>query len=81
MNMNTLNEAVIYYAPGQLVRVRHEVENRPIMWIVEKSSRNMRNPNTNEVEPVFQGMKCRWFDTNMNLQESIFNTKDLELVD
>lgn len=29
--MNTLNEAVIYYAPGQLVRVRHEVENRPIM--------------------------------------------------
>lgn len=57
--MNNIVENYCYYAPGQLVQVRHEVEFRPVMWIVEKSSRNIKNPNTNEIEPVFQGMKCR----------------------
>lgn len=77
--MNDLNEAYCYYAPGQLVRVRHNVENRPIMWVVEKMSRNIKSVN-GDINSLFLGMKCRWFDANGDLQENTFNTKDLELV-
>lgn len=79
--MNNLNENYCYYAPGQLVRVRHNVEFRPKMWITEKCSRNIKNPTSGAIEPSFIGMKCRWFNADGDLQEGIFSTKDLELVD
>ena len=67
----------IYYNPGELVTVRHDVPNKPVMWIVEKSTRSLYNKDTQEKENVFLGIKCRWFDTNQNLHEELFNTKDL----
>ena len=72
--------AQIFLAPGNLVRVKHEIENRPVMFVVEKVSKNVRNSETNEISPMFMGMKCRWFNNNGDLQEGVFSTKDLELV-
>lgn len=65
-----------YYAPGDLVRVRHDIDYVPTMWVTEKVTRNIRNQN-GDVEPLFVGIKCRWFNANGDLQESVFNTKDL----
>ena len=78
--METFNE-MKFYAPGDLVRVRHNIDFVPVMWVVEKISRNIRNKDTGETETMFLGIKCRWFDSNGDLQEAIFNTKDLKKVE
>jgi hypothetical protein len=45
------------------------------MYVVRKVTRTIR---TNEVKnDFFQGILCRWFTTTGELQEAIYNTKDL----
>lgn len=78
--METFNE-MKFYAPGDLVKVRHNIDFVPAMWVVEKISRNIRNKDTGEMETMFLGIKCRWFNSNGDLQEAIFNTKDLKKVE
>lgn len=70
----------IYITPGSIVRVRHNIENRPNMWAVEKITKTLRNSNTGEQENLFMGIKCRWFDKMGCLQEAILSTKDLEII-
>ena len=55
---NELDEKV-YYNPGDLVTIKHNLENKPTMWVVEKTSRSLYNKDTNEKENVFLGIKCR----------------------
>lgn len=69
-----------FYSAGDLVQVKHDIEFKPVMWIVEKCQRHIKNSDTGDYESCFIGMKCRWFNANGDLQEAIFNTKDLELV-
>lgn len=70
----------VYFAPGDLVKVRHKIENVPVMFVVEKTTRNLRNRETGDIETMFLGIKCRWFDKNGVLQEATFSTKDLEKI-
>ena len=74
---NELDETRVYFNPGDIVTVRHDVENKPQMWVIEKSVRSMYNKETNEKENIFLGIKCRWFDKNQVMQEGLFSTKDL----
>lgn len=66
-----------YFAPGDLVKVRHNIDFVPTMFVTEKVSRNIKNKDTNEYETMFLGIKCRWFNSNGDLQEAVFSTKDL----
>lgn len=69
----------IYLNPGDLVKVRHsQMENIPIMYVVEKVSKNIKSGD--DYESLFLGIKCRWFDKENRLNEAIFSTKDLEKV-
>ena len=68
-------ENLKFYAPGDLVKVRQDYV--PTMFVVEKSNRTIRNKETGDLENMFLGIKCRWFNANGDLQEAIFNTKDL----
>lgn len=74
---NEFDENKIFYNPGDVCQVRHDVPNRPLMWVVEKVSRSLYNKEINEKENVFLGIKCRWFDSDGDLQEALFSTKDL----
>lgn len=69
-----------FYAPGDLVKVRHDIDYVPTMFVTEKMTRNIRNKD-GEMEQMFLGIKCRWFNANGDLQEAVFNTKDLMKVD
>ncbi len=71
----------LYLTPGMVVRVRHNIENRPKMIVSEKVTRSIRNKDKEDYDTMFLGIKCRWFDTTGRLQEAIFNTKDLELIE
>ena len=80
MNETNLG-AYTYFTPGDLVIVKHNIPNRPVMIVVEKVSRNVKNVETGAIETIFIGIKCRWFDNNMALQEAVFNTKDIKLAE
>ena len=59
MNMNNFEIPVqTYLAPGDIVRVKHDIDNRPLMIVIEKVSKNVRNDD-GSISPVFAGMKCR----------------------
>ena len=58
----------IFFAPGDLVVLKHKELKSPVMLVQEKG----------EICNVFKGFKCRWFDKNDVLQEAIFSTKDLQ---
>ena len=65
----------IYFLPGDTVTVRQDLHHKPIMYVVRKVSRSFK---LNGLKgDFFQGILCRWFTSNGQLQEAIFNTKDL----
>ena len=62
------------FFPGDLVTIRQELPNKPVMIVVRKESTIFRDENkTNSLK----GIRCRWFATNNELQEAVWNTKDL----
>lgn len=68
----------IYFLPGDLVTLKQELPNKPIMLVVKKETLTFRpDKDKEEKEDFFKGIRCRWFTTTQELQESIFNTKDL----
>jgi uncharacterized protein YodC (DUF2158 family) len=79
MKMENFND-MKFYAPGDLVKVRHDIDYVPTMFVTEKMTRNIRNKD-GEMEQMFLGIKCRWFNANGDLQEAVFNTKDLMKVE
>lgn len=59
MIYNDYDENKVFYNPGDIVTIKHDIPNKPIMWVVEKSTRSLINKDTQEMENVFLGIKCR----------------------
>ena len=74
--METVNNE-IFFKPGDEVVLNKKDLKSPIMLIRDKVSRQFKTKDGN-IENVFVGMKCIWFDKNNVLREAIFSTKDLE---
>lgn len=68
----------VYLKPGDKVKLRQDVPNSPIM-IVHRIERNIIRDK--EDHSLLKGCKCRWFTEDGFLQEAIFSTKDLILID
>ena len=66
----------IYFMPGDIVTLRQDIPNKPKMLVVKKQTSVFKNREDNR-EPILKGIKCRWFTDSGELQEAIFNTKDL----
>lgn len=66
-------EDKIYFCPGDVVTLRQDIPNKPVMIVVKKETSMFKN----DQKDFFKGIKCRWFTKNYELQEAIFNTKDL----
>ena len=47
------------------------------MIVVGKETNRFKPDPDESGKEYLQGIKCRWFSTDMKLQEGIFNTKDL----
>ena len=62
------------FFPGDLVTLRQELPNKPVMIVVRKESTIFRDENKNN---SLKGIRCRWFTTDNALQEAVWNTKDL----
>lgn len=62
------------FFPGDLVTLRQELPNKPVMIVVRKESTIFRDENKAN---SLKGIRCRWFTTDNTLQEAVWNTKDL----
>ena len=47
------------------------------MIVFKKETMTFRPSKDEKKDEYFKGIRCRWFSTRGELQEAIFNTKDL----
>lgn len=68
----------VYFMPGDIVTLRQDITNKPqTMYVVGKKTRTIKLDKGSDKEEFFKGIICRWFSSTGELQEAIFNTKDL----
>lgn len=73
---------VVYFTPGQIVTLKQDIPNKPLMLVVKKETSLFKHDvrKMEDKRSALIGIRCRWFTTTGELQEAIFNTKDIELV-
>lgn len=74
-----IEQEKIFFVAGDIVEVRHNIENKPKMFVTDKITKSIKDKDGN-IENVFLGLKCKWYDKNQVLHEAIFSTKDLKHV-
>lgn len=68
-------EEKIFFTPGDLVILKQDLPNKPIM-LVSRIERSIIRKDDNN---ILKGVKVRWFTQDGFLQEAVFSTKDLVL--
>lgn len=71
-------EETIFYKPGDIVQLKQDIPNKPLMIVVKKETSLLKT--LDDKKNILRGIRCRWFTTTGELQETIWNTKDLILV-
>ena len=75
-------EEKIYFIPGDLVQLRQNLPNKPIMMVVRKETALVKQKSEfsieNTTKTIFIGIRCMWFTENQEMKDAVFNTKDLE---
>lgn len=64
----------IYFKPGEVVSLKQDLPNKPVMYVIRKINNIIKSKDSDK---NLKGILCRWFTTNGELQEAIFNTKDI----
>ncbi len=72
------NDDKVFFSPGQVVTLKQDIENKPNMIVYRVERSIMRNKDGRD---LLKGVKCRWFTDNGFIQEAVFSTKDLILVE
>lgn len=70
-----MEEDKTYFNAGDVVQLKQDIPNKPVMVVVRKETSLFRNKE--DRRSILKGIRCRWFTTTGELQENIFNTKDL----
>ena len=72
-------EDKIFLNPGEIVTLKQDIPNKPLMIVVRKETSVFKHDNKrlNDKKPILIGIRCRWFTTTGQLQEATFSTKDL----
>lgn len=73
-------EENVFFNPGQVVTLKQDIPNKPIMIVVRKENYTLFKNREEDKRNILRGIRCRWFTTSGELQEDIFNTKDLLLI-
>lgn len=67
----------VFFMPGDKVTLKQEIPNKPIMIVVKKKTLTIK-PKDGEKNDFLIGILCIWFTETGELQEYVFNTKDLK---
>ena len=69
-----MEDEKIFLMPGDLVTLKQDLPNKPIMIVVKKKTMTIKG---DESGKFLQGIICRWFTTDGHMEENLFSTKDL----
>lgn len=76
-----MEDTNIYFNPGDVVQLKQDIPNKPVMIVVKKETSLFKhNRKVDDKRPILKGIRCRWFTTTGELQEAVFNTKDIQLM-
>lgn len=64
----------IYFNPGDVVQIKHALDQKPLMLVKEKESKMIKG------DSHFKGIRCFWFTKEGLYQEQVFSTKDLDMI-
>ena len=53
-----IEQEKIYFVAGDIVEIRHNIENKPKMFITDKITKSIKDKDGN-IENVFLGLKCK----------------------
>jgi uncharacterized protein YodC (DUF2158 family) len=73
-------EDKIFFQPGDIVTLRQDIPNKPTMLVIKKETGIIR-PKDGQSSDFLKGIRCRWFTEFGGMEEAVFNTKDLILID
>ena len=76
-NNGMFQDDKVFFSPGQMVKLKQELPNAPVMMVYRIERSIMRNTNGRD---FLKGCRCRWFTQDGHLQEAVFSTKDLILI-
>lgn len=80
-NVQEINydEDKVYFNAGDVVQLKQEIPNKPTMIVVKKETSLFKHDSKRleDKRPILKGIRCRWFTSTGELQESVWNTKDL----
>ena len=71
-----MEEDKTYFLPGQIVKLKQNIPNSPIMMVIRKETNVFSHDNRCKLK----GIRCRWFTNEGRLQEAVWSTKDLILI-
>lgn len=74
-DLKEIEQNKIYFLPGDVVTLKQDIPNKPIMLVIRKETSLLKNKISED--NILKGIKCRWFTTDGQLQEAVWNTKDL----
>lgn len=69
-----MEDEKIFLMPGDLVTLKQDLPNKPIMIVVKKKTMTIKG---DEPGKFLQGIICRWFTSDGHMEENLFSTKDL----
>lgn len=72
-------ENKIYFKEGDTVELKQPLSNKPIMMVKRIDKIVFRSDNDDSNHKLL-GIRCVWFNTNSEIQEFVFSSKDLVLV-
>lgn len=76
-----MEEDKIFFNAGDVVTLKQDIPNKPIMIVVKKETSLFKHDRkVDDKKPILKGIRCRWFTSTGELQETVFSTKDLILL-
>jgi len=72
--LETIEREKIFFNPGDVVQIKHELNEKPLMLVKAKESKMIQG------DSHFKGIRCFWFTKDGLYQEQVFSTKDLVMV-
>ena len=80
-NVQEINydEDKVYFNAGDVVQLKQDIPNKPTMIVVKKETSLFKHDSKRleDKRSILKGIRCRWFTSTGELQENVFNTKDL----
>ena len=79
---NNVQDNKTYFCAGDVVTLRQDIPNKPIMLVVRKETSIFKHDKEKiqNKKSILVGIRCRWFTSDGTLQEALFSTKDLILL-